>query len=297
LGRARPFCYHPLFALTTALALLSPLASGCQSSRPTKLTQVLTGAELAKTAAPSNLRDWVPNLAVLPRAEVRGDRVTIYNLRNTKYLTADDYIVRHYDKTFDLQQLRTVDFLVVPFKDAPTMAHTMLSFGFGEEGHVALSVEARLEEGEKYSPVGGALRQYELMYVLADERDVILLRTRFRKDDVYLYRTKATPEQARWLFLDVLARVNKLAVQPEFYDTFANNCTTNIVAHINRLRPGRVPLDIGVVLPGYADRLAYDLGLVDTEFSFEKTRRNALISHVANRAEDGVDFSEKIRRR
>jgi hypothetical protein len=297
LGRARPFCYHPLFALTTALALLSPLASGCRSSRPTKLTQVLTGAELAKTAAPSTLRDWVPNLAVLPRAEVRGDRVTIYNLRNTKYLTADDYIVRHYDKTFDLQQLRTVDFLVVPFKDAPTMAHTMLSFGFGEEGHVALSVEARLEEGEKYSPVGGALRQYELMYVLADERDVILLRTKYRKDDVYLYRTKATPEQARWLFLDVLARVNKLAVQPEFYDTLANNCTTNIVAHINRLRPGRVPLDIGVVLPGYADRLAYDLGLLDTEFSFEKTRRNALISRVANRYEDNADFSAKIRRR
>jgi hypothetical protein len=280
-----------------ALALLAPLASGCRASRPTKLSQLLTGAELAKTAAPSNVRAWVPNQEVLPRAEVQGDRVTIYNLRNTKYLTADDYIVRHYDKTFDLHQLRTVDFLVVPFKDAPTMAHTMLSFGFGDEGQVALSVEARLEEGETYSPVGGTLRQYELMYVLADERDAILLRTKYRKDEVYLYPAKATPEQARWLFLDVLARVNKLAIQPEFYDTLTNNCTTNIVAHINRLRPGRVPLDIGVVLPGYADRLAYDLGLLDTEFSFEKTRRDAAISHVANRSEDSADFSAKIRRR
>jgi hypothetical protein len=146
-------------------------------------------------------------------------------------LSENDYIVRHYDKTFDLNRLDSVDFLVVPFKEAPNLAHTMLSFGFGGNDYLVVSVEARMEEGQSYSPVKGLMRQYELMYVVADERDVIPLRTKHRDVDVYLYRTRATPEQARMLLVDMMARVNKLAFEPEFYDTFTNNCTTNIVPH------------------------------------------------------------------
>ena len=135
------------------------------------------------------------------------------------------------------------------------------------------------------------------MYVITDERDMIPLRTKYRDVDVYLYPTRATPDQTRWLLLDMLARANKLAVQPEFYDTFSNNCTTNIVYHINRLYPGRVPLNIGVLLPGYSDRLAYDLGLLATDESFARTKRNAQITRVANRYLDDPDFSRKIRQR
>jgi hypothetical protein len=286
----------PLVAASAVLAMLL-LASGCRTTRSVAMSEVLSAADLAKTVEPSNARNWPPNLALLPRAVRNAQLLTVYNIRNTSYLTADDYVVRHYDKTFDLNQLRTLDFVVVPFKDSPAMAHTMLSFGFGQQGHLALSVEARLEQDETYSPVQGAMRQYELMYILADERDVILLRTKYRKDDVYLYPTKATPEQVRIILLDVMARANKLAVEPEFYDTFTNNCTTNIVGHINRLRPNRIPFSMGVLLPGYADRLAYDLGLLDTDFSFEKTHRDALISRLANRYAESPDFSEKIRRR
>ncbi len=257
---------------------------------------MLSQAELEKIVAPSNFRRWEPSLAVLPYAELQGDYLTIHHIRNCMYLSEDDYIVRYYDKTFDLNRLQGVDFLVVPFKEAPSLAHTMLSFGFGDEGYLAVSAEVRLEEGESYSPLKGAMRQYELMYVVADERDVIPLRTKHRQVDVYLYPTRATPSQARGLLLDVMARVNKLAVEPEFYDTFSNNCTTNIVGHINRLYPGRVPLDIGVLLPGYADRLAYDLGLLDTQESFEQTKRRARINRLANRFAESPDFSEQIRR-
>lgn len=273
------------------------LLAGCKATGPADIADVLSPEELTNIVQPSNARNWVPNLAVLPRAELKGNLLTVYNIRNTKYLTDEDYIVRHYDRTFDLENLQTVDFIIVPFKDAPSLAHTMLSFGFGEEDNLAVSVEVRLEEGETYSPVKGSMRQYEIMYVLADERDVIPLRTKHRGDDVYLYRTKATPQQARALLLDVMTRVNKLAVAPEFYDTFTNNCTTSIVRHINRLKPGRVPLDVGVLLPGYADRLAYDQGLLDTELSFEQAKRRARITSVANRYADDPDFSSKIRRR
>ena len=291
MARTTDFLHFLLLALAVAISLLA----GCGTVRHASLADVLSADELARVVQPSNARNWIPNLAVRPRAELNGHLLTVCNIRNTKYLTADDYIVRHYDKTFDLNKLQSVDFAVVPFKEAPSLAHTMLSFGFGDEGYLAASVEVRLEEGESYSPVRGSMRQYEIMYVLADERDVIPLRTKFREDDVYLYRTRATPQQARALLLDVLARVNKLAVEPEFYDTFTNNCTTSIVRHINRLKPGRVPLDVGVLLPGYADRLAYDLGLLDTELSFEQTKRRARITRLANRHADDPDFSFKIR--
>ena len=278
------------------LATMS-LCAGCKITQPTDVLDLLTTEELARAVTPSNERNWVPAQAVMPYAELRGNLLTVRNIRNCKYLNKDDYIVRHYDKTFDLNKLQTVDFIIVPFKDTPSLAHTMLSFGFGGKDHLAISVEVRLEEGETYSPMKGALRQYELIYVAADERDVIALRTKYRKDEVYLYRTRAEPELARMLLMDVMARVNKLAVEPEFYDTFSNNCTTNIVAHINRMKPGRVPLNIGVLLPGYADRLAYDLGLLDTDVSFEQTKRQAHINRVANRYVDDPDFSRKIRQR
>lgn len=280
------------------LALLAAIAiaAGCRS-RPTNLTDVLTGDELARAWAPSNYRTWIPAQAVLPSAELRGDSLTVRNIRNSQYLNAEDYVVRYYDKTFDLRLLRTVDFVTVPFQESPTLAHTMLSFGFSDANFLAVSVEARYEEGETYSPVKGALRQYELIYVVADERDVIVLRAKHRKDDVYLYRTRATPELARALLLDMMARANKLAAEPEFYDALSNNCTTNIVAHVNRVQPGRVPMNVGMILPGYADRLAYDLGLLDTQMPFEKLKRQAQIDRVAARYADEPDFSQRIRRR
>ena len=280
-----------------AAALLLAGLSGCARNRPaTGITDLLAPGDFAKMVAPSNHRQWVPSLAVLPHAEFHGNHVTIRNIRHCEYLSEQDYIVRHYDKTFDLDRVQSVDFWVVPFQAVPSLAHTMLSFGFGDQGYLAVSVEARLEEGESYSPIRGAMRQYELMYVLADERDVIPLRTNHRESDVYLYRTRATPAQARVLLLDVLARVNKLAVEPEFYDTFTNNCTTNIVQHINRVYPSRIPMRIGVLLPGYADRLAYDLGLLDSEEPFERVRQRALVNVAANRYANSPEFSRKIRR-
>jgi hypothetical protein len=251
---------------------------------------------LAEPLVPSNDRHWRDDQKRLATAEFRGDEVTIRNIRNFRHLSDDEHVPGYYDKTFDLNDIRSVDFVVVPFPDLPDLAHTMLSFGFAGGEHVALSVEARYEDGESYNPALGLMNQYELMYILGDERDLIQLRTNVWLNDVYLYPARATPEQARALFVDVLRRANQLAARPEFYNTLANNCTTNIVNHINRLFPNRVPLDKRILLNGQSDRLAYELGLLDTDRSFEATRAAARVNYLAYRYQDDPDFSVLIRR-
>jgi len=245
---------------------------------------------------PSNYRNWEPNQARLPYAEFDGHRVTVRNVRRCGYLSDKEYVVQYVDRTYDLDKLATVDFIVIPFKQWRALAHTMLSFGFDDGQYVVVSVEVRRERGEEYSFLDGVRRKYEIMYVVGDERDLINLRANYRNDEVYLYRTRATREAVRDLFVKVMARVNKLAAEPEFYNTFTNNCTTNIVRHINELAPNRVPYGIHVLLPGLSDRLAYDLGLIDTDLPFEETKRRAKITHLARIYQHAPDFSAKIRR-
>ena len=278
---------HCALRFACLIAIAGALSVGCRSAE--------------KIIAPSNFRDWTPDQAVLATADVHGNHVTIHNVRNCQYFAADTYLVDYYDKSFELSSVRSVDFLMVPFESMPVVAHTMLSFEIarpdGKSDHLAVSVEVRKEKDESYNPVLGSARQYELMYVVADERDVIRQRTNFRHENVYLYHTTATPEVSRLLLADVLKRVNKLAKQPEFYDTLTNNCTTNIVRHIDRVRPNRIAYDPRMLLPGYSDEIAYNQGLIERHGTLEQTRQWAYINQLAERYADRDDFSEMIRRR
>lgn len=292
------------FSRLSLLSVALVAAAGCASvpqqaskqlSSPppslTSLVQPLTGRK------PSNDGDWIPELKVLAQANFEQDKVTIQNVRNCEFLTYRDCLVDYYDKTYDLRHIQSVDFIVVPFSDNKAIAHTMLSFGFASGDHVGISVEVRLENGEAYDAARGLLGEYELVYVIADERELILARTEHRNCDVYLYRTTATPEMARKLFTDMLRRANQLREHPEFYDTLSNNCTTNIVEHINKLAPGRVPYDYRVILPGYADELGYELGLLDNSIPFAELKKRSRINEIAHRFKDekGAEFSAKIR--
>ena len=250
---------------------------------------------LGERPGPSNDRDWIPEHRLLASGELEGDRLHVKNVRNCEFFSYRDCLVDYYDKTYDLAQLQTVDFLMVPFNESPALAHTMLSFGFAGGDYLGVSVEVRLERGESYSPTLGLFGQFELIYVLADERDLIRVRTEHRDVDVLVYRARATPEQARRLLVDVMQRVNRLRDHPEFYDTLSNNCTTNLVRHINQLAPGRVPYDYRVLLPGFADHLAYELGLLDTSVPFAELKRRARINDLALRYKDDPQFSQRIR--
>jgi hypothetical protein len=253
-----------------------------------------------KMAAPSNLRHWEPDQAALPYAEFHGNQIVAHNVRYCRYFDEDDFVVEYEDRAYNLSDLRGIDFFMIPFKDTPRLAHTMISFEFApadaQPQYLAVSIEIRKEQGETYAAWKGSARQYELMYVLADERDVVQLRTNHRGEDVYLYHSTATPEQAQLLLVDVLARTNQLASRPEFYGTLTNNCTTNLVDHINRIHPQRLTYDYRVLLPGYSDRLAYDEGLIERHGTFEETKIAAYVNGKALLAANRQDFSQAIRR-
>lgn len=256
---------------------------------------ILAAARLPRPSLPSHNRIWRANLSVLPYAKIESDRVHLYNIRDTNYRTEDDYDVRHIDRVVRLDSIQSLDFIVVPFKNAPSLAHTMISFGLADGDQIAFSVEARLEEGEAYSPLDGSMNAYELMWVVGTERDLIGLRTTIRVNDVYLYRTIVNPQQAQQVFLAAVARVNEILRQPEFYDTLTNNCTTNIVDMVNKLRPGSIQEDIRLWLPGHSDKLLYDQGLILADGPFEHVRQASRINLVANLNYGSPNFSQLIR--
>ncbi|MBA3710426.1 MAG: DUF4105 domain-containing protein, partial [Planctomycetes bacterium] len=244
---------------------------------------------------PSNDRPWTADQARLPEVTLAGDGLTVRGVRTCDYRSTTDYTVHHDDRDFDLRELETVWFIVEPFSTWSAAAHTFLSFGFSDGRYLAISVEIRKEVGEHFSPLAGIYRSYELTYVIGDERDLVRLRANYRKDDVYLYRARATREQARALFVSMLERSQRLHDRPEFYNTLTNTCTTNIVSHIRSIWPGRVPYSLDVLLPGNADRLAYDIGLIDDDAPFEVCRQRHRINDRSLLADQDADFSRLIR--
>ena len=244
---------------------------------------------------PSNDRDWQPEVAKLAYATINGDLVTVHNIRNFDYRTETDFTPAYYDKTFDLKKLDSVD-LVAVYWMGPAIAHLFLSFGF-EGDHLAISIEARKQKGEGYSSVNGFFRQYELYYVVADERDVIRVRTNYRKDppeDVYMYRTVAPIANGRRIFLEYIRKLNGLREHPEFYNTLTTNCTTAILTN-SRVNPDSMPFSKKVLLSGYTPEYAYEKGKLDRSLPFEELQRRSLINAAGKAADQAPDFSRRIR--
>jgi hypothetical protein len=286
------------FGLAT-LAALTALVLG-RWRRNALLTHVaLFAAVLAwfLSLQPSNDRNWQSNVAVLPHATIEGDLVTVHNIRNFAYRSENDYTPAYYDKRFDLKKLEGVD-LVAVYWMGPAIAHTFLSFGFEGGEHLAISIETRKEKGEGYSTVNGFFRQYELFYVVADERDVIGLRTNHRHDppeDVYVYRVAGGLEEGRRLFREYLDKMNSLKDKPEFYNTLTTNCTTNIWTH-SRVNPAHLPFSWKILASGYVPQYLYEHGRLDAGgLAFPELRRRAYVNARAKAADGAADFSRRIR--
>jgi hypothetical protein len=243
---------------------------------------------------PSNERVWALDQQVLPYAEFDGDKVSVFNIRNFTYESVKEYTPAYYDKTFNVNDLQSLDYIVEPFGNMGA-AHTFLSFGFENGDYLAISVEIRKEVGETFSPLKGLLRSYELMYVVADERDVVQLRTNYRKNNVYLYPVIASTDSIRLLFVDMLTRANALRERPEFYNTLTNTCTTNIAKHVNDISPKQIPWDLRLLMPENSDALAYELGLIDNSIPLEDLRKQHLITGKAEMYSTSENFSELIR--
>lgn len=246
---------------------------------------------------PSNNRPWQADVSQTPWAETNGDQVTIHNFRDCDYRAQFDYSCQWLDKRVALSQLRGID-VAVTYWGSPYIAHAIVSFQFGDD-YVAASIETRKEIGKGYSAVLGFFRQYELIYIFADERDVIRLRTNYRhNEDVYLYHTTAGPEWSRRLFLEYLRRANELHVHPEWYNAATSNCTTNIfqeMALTGELPQGSRRYDWRILLNGKADEMLYDGGNLAGDLPFAQLKEKAHINDVAHTVNEDPEFSRRIR--
>jgi hypothetical protein len=243
----------------------------------------------------SNDRDWQPEVSVTPHAEINGDIVTIRGVRNFDYRTASDFTPRWEDRTYDLRKLDSADIIAV-YWAGKAIAHVMLSFGFAGEDYLAVSIETRKEKGESYSTLAGFFRNYELYYVIADERDVIRVRTTYRQpqEDVYIYRVSGSRENLRRVFLEYLTSINELRDRPVFYNTLTTNCTTSILLH-TRVNPESPPFSWKILLSGYVPDYLYELGRLDTTMPFAELEKVSRVNERAHAADQDPAFSQRIR--
>lgn len=244
---------------------------------------------------PSNERNWVPENKKIPQAIIHGDKITVKNIRDFAYKTEEDFTPHYYTREFDLSKLKSVDIALV-YWGSKAIAHTMLSFGFDDDKYLTFSIETRKEVGEGYSALKGFFRNYELIYIAGDERDLIRLRSNFRKEDVYLYRLITPPARAQKILLDYLKKANSLNETPEFYNVLQDNCTTGLFQHFENINPA-LKFDYRVIVNGYLDEFIHELNGFKTSLPFDKYKKISLINDLALEANDSPEFSKIIRSR
>ena len=247
--------------------------------------------------SPSHNRNWRPEVAVMPRATIDGDRVRITGVRNFDYRSRNDFTVHYEEREILLSHLTGIDFYVSYWSEdlvGRVVGHTFLSFVFDNAPPLSISIETRPQVGEGFDPIASMFKQFELIYVVGEERDIVGVRTNHRRETVYLYPLNSPVENARRLLLIYLERINELADRPEFYHLLSNSCTINIVRYANAAgRVGR--FDIRHLLNGLVDSYLYHSGRVDTTLPFDELRRRSLINEAAEAADAGPDFSQRIR--
>jgi len=241
----------------------------------------------------SNERDWQADVANPPTAVLEGDQLTIHNLRNFEYRGVDDYTPRWETRTYDLSRLVGMDIYFF-YWGSPWIAHTIMSWDFEDAPPIAISIETRKEVGEEYSALRGFFRQFELYYVVADERDVVRLRTNFRGDEGYLFRLDWSPSDARELLLAYLEEVDRIARSPRWYNAFDHNCTTTIRFHIQQLGMQR-SWNWRILANGKGPELLYMRGVVNTALPFPELLARSYINERGRAAGGAEDFSQRIR--
>jgi hypothetical protein len=246
------------------------------------------------TLKPSNEANWQHDVMQLAWAEINGDEVTLHNVRNCDYRTETDYTARWETRAVRISQIAGID-LAINYWGSPWMAHPIVSFQFIGAPPLCFSIETRKKVGQTYSAIGGLYRQFELIYIVADERDVIRVRTNYRKgEDIYLYHTTISPEQARERFLEYIHSLNAIREKPRWYNAITTNCTTSI--RTQHPAGERMPWDWRILLNGKGDEMMYERHLMVTGgLPFTELKARSLINSRAQAADTSPDFSNLIR--
>lgn len=252
---------------------------------------ILNGYFLFQT--PTNDGPWLAHYERLATVDISGDEITIKNFRRARYDEQGNISSLNYsERQVNLNELGAIWYGISVFSD-PGLAHTFLSFDFGDQDPVVISVEARQRPGQSYDPIDGALDNYHLIYVIADERDIIGVRTHKRQEQVRFIPIEVDQKRMQKMFLDMVAKANSLAVEPEFYNTFTSNCTNNIMKQTD-VPAWQYYFDPRIVLPGFSDSIAYSFGVLDNRYTLEQIREAATI-RPDGFSEDDDNFYSRIR--
>lgn len=243
----------------------------------------------------SNDRNWVADASKLPKIHTNNELITIDDFRFFKYENgkAEEHFIQ---KQFKLNELVGTDMVLSYWDDFRSIGHTMVCFRFKDGQNIAVSLEVRKEIGEEYSPTKGMFKQYELIYIIGDERDLIPLRTKVRHEETFLYPMNLTVAHSKLFLLDILKAANKLHDKPRFYHSIGQNCTTTLIDHLNNIEDFNIPLTSKVLLNGVSDYYAYKLNAIPTDLPFEVLKRSCYISDIANHTELDEHYSANIRK-
>jgi uncharacterized protein DUF4105 len=246
--------------------------------------------------SPSNDRDWVLSVAKLPFVEIKGNLFSIHNIRNFKYRTVDDFTVEYYNRTFDVNKLNSL-YLALSYWDGnKDIAHAIYSFGFEDGKYLAISSEIRMTKGTEQSMLGGIFNEYEIIYILADEEDVLKLRTNYRKEEVYLYNVqpKGGIDDIRKFFIYVMKKIDTFEDKPKFYNTLTTNCLTSLLHDFAVSAQRSIQFDFRLISNGYFDELMYERGVLETGgLSFPELKKQRYINQYVEG--NTINYSKKIR--
>ncbi len=292
--------WHGALTMGTTLLLFFGIGYGCRRHWVWLIVVALelgVSIHFARLTPEQVFRDavWQKPWGRSPAVTIKNGIVTVHDVRDFDYRSEHDYDVRYRTVSFPLDEVRTLDLAVSHWDGLQDIAHTMLSFGFADGRHLALSMETRLPEGVSQNFLGGLYKQYELLDIFGTEEDLFRLRTDFRKEELYLYRTNATPEQVKRILRLALNRAALFHEYPRFYNSITRNCTTSLAPLLEVIDPGFTG-DIRLLLNGYSDKMLYDLGYLahrDGE-SFEELKERRRVDRYLN-AENGENYSSTIR--
>jgi hypothetical protein len=244
---------------------------------------------------PNSNEDWTPQHARMPHVEIDGDKVHVSDVRNFTWHTEEEFTPAYYDRTYDINAIESMYYILSPIRDLRPVSHVWVSFGFSDGQHVTISVEARGVKERPYGLLRSMFRQFQLIYVVGDERDVVALRGKVWQNEVRFFPIRTTKARMRALFVDMMERAHSLEEHPEFYNLVTNNCMNNITYHIRRLGGRPLPSDWRLLFTGFSDRLAYDYGFIDTDLPFEKAREAYRIDEWMRDAPLDEKFSVRLR--
>ena len=247
-----------------------------------------------KSLRPSNDREWADDVAQTVGGTIDGGVVTLDKVRDFEWRSSSDYTPRWTTRSYDLARLHSLD-MIVSVWDRPSIAHMLISFGFSEDDYVAFSVEIRRDKRQSFSEIGGFFKEFELVVIAADERDIVRLRTNVRREQTYLFRLNFEPAVMRALFLAYVAEANALVREPRFYHTITGNCTTVLYRMLRRI-VRRLPFSYRVLLSGYMPEYFYGIGYLDQRYPLEELRALGYVSERGRLADASPTYSTDIRR-